>query len=141
MNRKTRLLAGILILAVSPAVYAAQAGPNARQELNDQAKAAGLDAQASAGAPTAENVPADAAVKAAPVADLGGYHFAALGQKQFRYNVWDCDTQDYFFTFPTEQLAKAADSKETGRKITGRVRIETRGIVDFEGDIACTASY
>lgn len=74
-------------------------------------------------------------------ADLDDGHAISATRSQLHYDMVSCDTQDYFFTFQIPQLAKAASSQEATRKITGHVRIETRGHVDADANISCTANY
>lgn len=68
------------------------------------------------------------------------YWSASVGRDTFRYSSWSCDTQDYYFTIATKSLARAsADVKSA--PVTVHARVETRGSVDFEGDLACTANW
>ncbi|MDE2511753.1 MAG: hypothetical protein KGL74_11585, partial [Elusimicrobia bacterium] len=58
----------------------------------------------------------------------------------WHFDAWSCDTQDYWFTFDAVSLLKAT-AGETSRAVKGRARIETRGQVDWEGDLDCVANW
>ena len=59
---------------------------------------------------------------------------------QFHYDAWSCDTQDYYFTFDAESLLKTSPSDKT-RAVKGHARVETRGQLDWEGDLDCVANF
>jgi hypothetical protein len=68
------------------------------------------------------------------------YWSASVGRGTSHYNAWSFDTQDYYFTIATKSLARAsADVKSA--PVAVHARVETRGSVDFEGDLACTANW
>lgn len=71
---------------------------------------------------------------------LDDYRRAYLDGGKFHYDAWSCDTQDYWFTFDAESLLKAT-AGEKSRSISGHARIETRGQVDWEGDLDCVANW
>jgi hypothetical protein len=59
---------------------------------------------------------------------------------RFHYDAWSCDTQDYYFTFDAESLLKTSPTDKT-RAVKGHARVETRGILDWEGDLDCVANF
>jgi hypothetical protein len=73
-------------------------------------------------------------------AKLNDYLGSSLKDGKFHYDAWSCDTQDYWFTFDAESLLKMGPNDKT-RTVKGHVRIETRGQVDWEGDLDCVANF
>ncbi len=73
-------------------------------------------------------------------ARLNDYRGAWATQKEFTYSVTSCDTTDYLFTFDLASMART-DSAQNIRKIKGHVKVETRGIVDDDKDLDCSATY
>jgi len=73
-------------------------------------------------------------------AQLDDYRSTYIKDGKFHYDAWSCDTQDYWFTFDAESLLKTSPSDKT-RPVKGRVRIETRGQLDWEGDLDCVANF
>jgi hypothetical protein len=73
-------------------------------------------------------------------AGLDDYRSASVSRKLFHYDAWSCDTQDYWFSIATEDLA-ARSADEASRPVKMHLRQETRGGVDFEGDLSCVASF
>lgn len=71
---------------------------------------------------------------------LNDYKGSSLRDGKWHYDAWSCDTQDYYFTFDESAILKATPG-ETSRKIKGHARVETRGQVDWEGDLDCTANW
>ena len=71
---------------------------------------------------------------------LDDYRRAYLQDGKFHYDAWSCDTQDYWFTFDAESLLKTSP-QATSRAVKGHARIETRGQVDWEGDLDCVANW
>jgi hypothetical protein len=71
---------------------------------------------------------------------LDDYLRSYVQDGKFHYDAWSCDTQDYWFTFDVESLLKTTP-KETSRAVKGHARIETRGQVDWEGDLDCVANF
>jgi hypothetical protein len=59
---------------------------------------------------------------------------------KWHFSAWSCDTQDYWFTFDATSLLKAT-AGETRRDIKGHARVETRGQLDWEGDLTCVANW
>ncbi|MFI5346629.1 MAG: hypothetical protein ACHQ51_09675 [Elusimicrobiota bacterium] len=59
---------------------------------------------------------------------------------KWHYDAWSCDTQDYWFTFDAQSLLKAT-AGETRRDVKGHARVETRGQIDWEGDLVCVANW
>lgn len=86
-------------------------------------------------APKAKRIKGDDTASA-----LDDYRRAYLDGGKFHYDAWSCDTQDYYFTFDAESLLKAT-AGEKSRSIKGRGRIETRGQVDWEGELDCVANW
>jgi hypothetical protein len=72
-------------------------------------------------------------------AGLNDYRSSGLSRTKFHYGAWSCDTQDYTFTFDAVPLARRG--QEAARAVTGHVLIETRGHVDFDGDLSCLAAF
>lgn len=58
----------------------------------------------------------------------------------WHFDAWSCDTQDYWFTFDASALLKAT-AGETSRAVKGHARVETRGQLDWEGDLDCVAYW
>lgn len=73
-------------------------------------------------------------------AGLNDYRRAYLQGGKFHYDAWSCDTQDYWFAFDAESLLKTTP-RDADKPVKGRVRIETRGQVDWEGDLDCVANW
>ena len=71
---------------------------------------------------------------------LDDYRNSYLKDGKFHYDAWSCDTQDYSFTFDGESLLKT-EPNEASRPVKGHARIETRGQVDWEGDLDCVAIF
>lgn len=59
---------------------------------------------------------------------------------QFHYDAWSCDTQDYYFTFDAETLLKTSPNQKS-RVVKGHARVETRGQLDWEGELDCVANF
>lgn len=72
-------------------------------------------------------------------ASLADYHSAWVDATSFHYDGMSCDTQDYWFTASMKDLLR--QGKEDMRPVKLHVRQETRGRLDFEGDLSCTAFY
>lgn len=64
---------------------------------------------------------------------------AYITPMEYHYNIWGCDTQDYWFTFKSRDLVR--NGSEVSRSITGHLRQETRGELDWEGDLRCAAFW
>lgn len=73
-------------------------------------------------------------------AGLDDYRRSYLDGGKFHYDAWSCDTQDYWFTFDAQGLLKTT-AGEKERPIRGHARVETRGQVDWEGDLDCRAVF
>ncbi|MFI5349013.1 MAG: hypothetical protein ACHQ2Z_05690 [Elusimicrobiota bacterium] len=73
-------------------------------------------------------------------AQLNDYRRAYFADAKFHYDAWSCDTQDYRFTFDTASLLLPAPSDKSW-PVKGHARIETRGGVDWEGDLDCVANF
>jgi hypothetical protein len=73
-------------------------------------------------------------------AGLNDYRRAYFDAAEFHFDAWSCDTQDYWFTFNAQSLLKTT-AGEKSKAVKGHVRVETRGQVDWEGDLDCTASF
>jgi hypothetical protein len=73
-------------------------------------------------------------------ARLDDYRRSYIEGATYHYDAWSCDTQDYYFTFDAAGLQKASPSDKT-RPVKGHARIETRGQVDWEGDLDCVANF
>ncbi|HEX4047122.1 MAG TPA: hypothetical protein VH309_04785, partial [Elusimicrobiota bacterium] len=86
-------------------------------------------------ADSASKLPADDTA-----AQLNDYRASYFKDGKFHYDAWSCDTQDYWFSFDAESLLKTSPN-ETSRSVKGRARIETRGQVDWEGDLDCVANF
>jgi hypothetical protein len=71
---------------------------------------------------------------------LNDYRGSYLKDGKFHYDVWSCDTQDYWFTFDAESLLKTSPS-DKHRPVKGHARIETRGHLDWEGELDCVANF
>jgi hypothetical protein len=71
---------------------------------------------------------------------LNDYRSAGIREGKWHFDAWSCDTQDYYFSFSMGDLVRASRS-ETSRAVKGHARVETRGQVDFEGDIDCVANF
>lgn len=71
---------------------------------------------------------------------LNDYTGSGLQDGKWRFNATSCDTQDYWFSFDAASLLKAT-AGETSRAIKGHARVETRGRVDWEGDLDCVANW
>ena len=72
-------------------------------------------------------------------AALDDYRTTYLSDGKFHYDTWSCDTQDYWFSFDSQGLLKTSP-KDANRPVKGHVRIETRGQLDWEGDLSCVAN-
>jgi hypothetical protein len=59
---------------------------------------------------------------------------------KFHYDAWSCDTQDYYFSFDAESLSRTGPNDKS-RPVKGHARIETRGELDWEGDMDCVANF
>jgi hypothetical protein len=73
-------------------------------------------------------------------AGLDDYRRSYLRGREFHYDAWSCDTQDYWFTFDAQSLMRTT-AGEASRAVKGHARIETRGEVDWEGDLDCVATF
>jgi hypothetical protein len=116
----------------APAHYAYTilcAKPPKESELGDLRFYTGLAANPSKKSPTDNTA-----------AGLDEYRSSYVRDGKWHYDAWSCDTQDYWFTFDAESLLKAT-AGEKSRSIKGHARIETRGQVDWEGDLDCVASW
>jgi hypothetical protein len=87
----------------------------------------------------------DASRPVAPQSDdtaakLNDYRRAYFQDGQFHYDAWSCDTQDYSFTFDAETLLKTSPN-EKSRPVKGHARVETRGQLDWEGELDCVANF
>jgi len=71
---------------------------------------------------------------------LDDYRGSGIRDGKWHFDAWSCDTQDYYFTFDAQSLLKAT-AGEKSRAVKGHARLETRGQVDWEGDIDCVASF
>ena len=71
---------------------------------------------------------------------LDDYRSSYVSQGKYHYDTWSCDTQDYWFTFDAESLLKTTP-KDASHPVKGHVRIETRGQLDWEGDLNCVANF
>lgn len=71
---------------------------------------------------------------------LNDYRAARVSQEAFRYDTWSCDTEDFYFAFPTEGLLRQSPG-QLSRPIKARVLIEERGSVDYKGELVCTAFF
>ncbi|MBI3565804.1 MAG: hypothetical protein HY079_11450 [Elusimicrobia bacterium] len=71
---------------------------------------------------------------------LNDYRGAGVRDGKWHYDAWSCDTTDYWFEFRMSDLVRGSNT-ETSRAIKGRVKVETRGQTDFEGDLDCVAYW
>ncbi len=74
-------------------------------------------------------------------AALDDYRSISLSRESLDYDLWSCDTQDYSFKFSTRELARDPALKETSRPVKAHVVVETRGEVDYSGELPCDAIY
>ncbi len=155
-------LAVLAVLAVSGAVASAQsfetrvaeaAGAAAGQFAVQGVPTTYAKSIVCANPPKAAELPADLKfythldgkpVSKLPVDDtasrLNDYRGSSVKDGKWHYDAWSCDTQDYWFTFPMSGLVRASRD-EASRPVKGHVRVETRGQVDFEGDLDCVAYW
>ncbi|MBI3295927.1 MAG: hypothetical protein HYZ71_14470 [Deltaproteobacteria bacterium] len=63
---------------------------------------------------------------------LGSYFRVTIGEETFNYDVWTCDSEDRFYSFPTQQLL---DGQKT---IQGSVEISIRSDSETHS-LTCTA--
>jgi hypothetical protein len=73
-------------------------------------------------------------------AGLDDYRSASVSRQLYHYDAWSCDTQDYWFSIATDELA-ARSADEASRPVRLHLRQETRGGVDFEGELSCVAQF
>lgn len=73
-------------------------------------------------------------------AKLDDYRSSRVSQEAFRYDTWSCDTEDFYFAFPTQGLLRQSPG-QMSRPIKARVLIETRGDTEYTGEIDCTAFF
>jgi hypothetical protein len=71
---------------------------------------------------------------------LDDYGSQSVTREKLHVDAWSCDTQDYFMTFDLDGLVRSSQ-KTTSQPVKGHARVETRGQVDFEGDLSCTAFW
>lgn len=71
---------------------------------------------------------------------LNDYRSSGFQNGKWYFSATSCDTQDYFFDFDLKDLTEAPKSGAS-KPVKGHARVETRGQVDFEGDIDCVANF
>lgn len=74
-------------------------------------------------------------------AGLDDYRSISVDRQSLRYDLWSCDTQDYYFRFSAAELARDPAKGEPSRPVKARVKIETRGATDYLGEMPCEAIY
>jgi hypothetical protein len=96
-----------------------------------------------------ENLPEEGKGSAAVHADskaptdetrLDDYASQSVTRSKLHVDQWSCDTQDYFLTFDMDGLVRSSQ-KTQSQPVKGHARVETRGQVDFDGDLSCTAYW
>jgi hypothetical protein len=65
----------------------------------------------------------------------------SISTEEFRYSTWSCDTTDFDITIKTSELIRWEGKGGRTKSVTAHVLVSTRGITDFEADVACTAVY
>jgi len=73
-------------------------------------------------------------------ARLNDYNAQSATRTKLHIDAWSCDTQDYFLAFDMDGLVRDSQRVQS-RPVRAHVHVETRGSVDFDGNIACTAFW
>jgi hypothetical protein len=78
--------------------------------------------------------------KGEPGAELDEILGEGVTRSKLSYVEYSCDTQDYVITFDMDGLVRSTPQKQSGT-VKGHAHVETRGYVDFDGDLTCTAYW
>ena len=64
----------------------------------------------------------------------------AVTRTKLHFSAYSCDTQDYDFTFDMDGLVRTSPQKQSG-PVKAYAVVETRGYIDYKGDLDCTAYW
>lgn len=70
----------------------------------------------------------------------GAYYSANLGNEEYDYNLWTCDTEDRFYSFQTGDLILPGHSTIETKELSGKLKITVRDLEE-DFDLNCTAHY
>jgi hypothetical protein len=71
---------------------------------------------------------------------LNDYRSYYVRDARMHFDAWSCDTQDYSFDFAVADV-KREQAGQKSRPVKVHARQETRGTVDFDGQLDCTAYF
>jgi len=83
------------------------------------------------------------AIPGKPEADetrLNDYGGVSVRDGVFHYDAWSCDTQDYYLSANVKDLVRVG-SGPGSTPIVLHEHVETRGTVDADVDVSCTANW
>jgi hypothetical protein len=94
-------------------------------------------------APAADGTRPFGAVAGKPEADetrLNDYVGVSVRDGVFQYDATSCDTQDYYLSASVKDLVRLG-SGPSSTPVVLHAHVETRGTVDADVDVACTANW